>query len=81
MAKTQQNTVLGVRKPLIDNITLVLSPLRFLSHTHTLGYNLTFQKRVSGFKTHQTAKEIHVWIVLFDLMTYMNEHYNVLHEE
>ncbi len=56
----------------------------FLSHTHTLGYNLTFQKRVSGFKTHQTApaaKGINVWIVLFDLMTFMNEHYNVLHVE
>ncbi len=39
---------------------------------------------MSGFKTHQTApaaKGIHVWIVLFDLMTFMNEHYNVLHVE
>ncbi len=34
LAKTQQNTVLGVREAyLIDNITLVLSPPRFLSHT------------------------------------------------
>ncbi len=60
----------------------MLSPPRFLSHT--LGYNLTFQKCVSGFKTHQTApaaKGIHVWIVVFDLMTFMNEHYNVLHVE
>ncbi len=61
----------------------MLSPPRFLSHTY-ISYNLTFQKRVSGFKTHQTApaaKGIHVWIVLFDLMTFMNEHYNVLHVE
>ncbi len=56
---------------------------RFPSHTHILGY-LTFQKRVSGFKTHQTAptaKGIHVWIVLFVLMTFMNVHYDVLHVE
>ncbi len=61
----------------------MLSPPCFLSHTHTLGYNLPFQKRVSGFKTHQTApaaKGIHVWIV-FVLMTFMNVHYNVLHVE
>ncbi len=41
---------------------------------HTLGYNLTVQKHMSGFKTHQTApaaKGIHVWIV-FVLMTFMN---------
>ncbi len=41
---------------------------------HTLGYNLTVQKLMSGFKTHQTAptaKGIHVWIV-FVLMTFMN---------
>ncbi len=53
-----------------------------LSHTHTLGYNLPFQKRVSGVKTHQTApvaEGIHVWIVLFVLMTFMNVHYDVLH--
>ncbi len=58
--------------------------LRRLSHTHTLCYNLTFQKRVSGFKTHKTSpavKGIHVWIVLFVLMTFMNVHYNVLHVE
>ncbi len=40
---------------LIDNITLVLFPPCILSHTHTLGYNLTFQKRVSSIETHQTA--------------------------
>ncbi len=42
------------------------------------------QKRVSGFKTHKTSpavKGIHVWIVLFVLMTFMNVHYNVLHVE
>ncbi len=41
------------------------------------GYNLAFQKRVSGFKTHRTspaAKVIHVWIVLFVMMTFMNVH-------
>ncbi len=32
---------------------------------HTLGYNLTVKKNMSGFKTHQTApaaKGIHVWM-------------------
>ncbi len=45
--------------------------------THTLGYNLTVQKHMSGFKTHQTAKGIHEWIV-FVLMTFMNVYYYVL---
>ncbi len=47
--------------------------------THTLGYNLTVQKHMSGFKTHQTpaAKGIHVWIV-FVLMTFMNVYYYAL---
>ncbi len=61
-----------------------MSPPCVLSHTHTLGYNLTFQKRVSAFKTHQTspaAKVIHVCVVLLVLMTFMNVHYDVLHVE
>ncbi len=48
------------------------------------GYNLTFQKRVSGFKTQLTspaAKVIHVWIVLIIMMTFMHVHYDVLHVE
>ncbi len=78
--------ILGWSKLHLDNITLVLSPPRFLSHTHrpTFGYNLTFQKRVSGFKTHQTspaAKVIHVWIVLFVMMKFINVHLDVLHVE
>ncbi len=79
LAKTQQNIIFGC---LINSITLVLSPPSFLSHTHTLCYNLTFQKHVSGFQTHKTSpavKGIHVWIVLFVLMTFINVHYNVLH--
>ncbi len=47
-------------------------------------YNLTFQKRVSGFKTHWTspvANVIHVWIVLIVMITFMNVHYDVLHGE
>ncbi len=44
---------------------------------HTLGYNLTVQNHMSGFKTHQTApaaKGIHVWIV-FVLLVCMNVYY------
>ncbi len=47
-------------------------------------YSLTFQKHMSGFKTHRTspaAKVINVWIVLIVMMTFMNVHYDVLHVE
>ncbi len=39
------------------------------------GYNLTFQKRVSGFKLiGPAAKVIRVEIVLIVMMTFMNVH-------
>ncbi len=66
------------------NYTCVISPTLSLSHTHTLGYNLTFQKRVSGFKTHQTApaaKGIYVRIVHhFDDIYECTLAYDVLRE-
>ncbi len=55
LAKTK--TKHGLDAYLIDNnrlLHLCYRPM-FLSHTHILGYNLTFQKPVSDFKTHQTS--------------------------
>ncbi len=66
----------------IHYATLYIIHYTYIIIHYTLCYNLTFQKRVSGFKTHKTSptvKGIHVWIVLFVLMTFMNVHYNVLH--